>query len=85
MDSVDATMELAPKLPFHLKGRVLHVKSAKRKQMINDPTYKLYFSGCAGDEPKIRTIFKQFGDSITQIYLCMLFTLSGSVLTTHME
>jgi Ca2+-binding EF-hand superfamily protein len=48
------------------------------------PNERLYFRGCTGEESEIRTVFQEFNASIKDIYLCMLFTLSDSVTTTHM-
>lgn len=82
-----AAIESGSQEPIHLLGRDLRLdfsagKEAPRQQ--NEPSEKLYFSGCAGDESEIRAIFKDFSDSIVDIHLCMLFTLFDSVPTTHL-
>ena len=86
-DSAVAAMASASEEPLHMAGRDLRLdfSSGNRVQQVTEPSEKLYFSGCAGDEVEIRTLFKAFGKNIVDIHLCMLFTLSGSVPTTHME
>ena len=87
MDGVVAAVESAAKEPIDLLGRKLRVHFSHgniiRKPVA--PHERLHFSGCTGDESKIRTIFQQFSNSILDIYLCKLFTLFDSVPTTHTE
>jgi hypothetical protein len=82
-----AVVESAAQEPISLLGRELRVdfSAGNRGQQSAEPSEKLYFSGCSGDEDEIRSLFKQFSDSIIDIHLCMLFTLSDSVPTTHMD
>ena len=85
-DGAVATMESVAQKPIRVRGSNLNVEFSlgNTRKPVTEPYEKLYFSGCTGDESKIRTIFQQFSDSIVRIYLCM-FTLSDSVPTTHME
>ena len=82
-----AAIESAAQEPLHMLGRDLRIdfSAGGRAKPNIEPNEKLYFSGCAGTEEEIRDIFKQFEDSIIDIHLCMLFALSDSVSTTHME
>lgn len=77
-ESAIAAIESAAEEPIHLAGRDLRVdfSAGNRAQSVAEPSEKLYFAGCAGDENEIRNLFRQFGDSIVDIFLCMLFTLS---------
>ena len=86
-ESAIAAIESASEEPVHLLGRDLRVdfSAGNRVQAVTPPSEKLYFSGCDGDEAAVRNVFKQFGDSIIDIHLCMLFTLSDSVPITHMD
>ena len=86
-DGAVATMASVAKKPLVVAGRKLRVEfsEGKTRKLVTEPNSKLYFSGCAGDELEIRTIFEQFRDSVVDVYLCMLFTLSNSVRTTHLE
>lgn len=71
-----------------MSGRDLRVDFSagnNRTQAVAEPNEKLYFSGCAGDESDIRKIFEDFESYIMDIHLRMLFILSDSVLTTHMD
>lgn len=84
-ESAVATVNSATQEPIHLAGRDLRIDFAagarERQQVVVEPGEKLYFSGLAGEESEIRTVFQQFGDDIVDIHLCMLFTLSHSVPT----
>ena len=85
-DDVVAALKSAAIEPIRVLGRDLRVYlylGDNRKPPA--PHDRLYFSGYAGDESEIRTIFQQFSDSIVGIHQCMLFTLFDSVPTTHME
>ena len=86
-ESAVAAIESAAQEPIHLAGRDLRVdySAGHRGQQANEPSEKLYFSGCAGDENEVRAIFKQFGDSIVDIHLCMLFTLSDAITMIYMD
>jgi len=72
-ESAVATIESATLKPIHLRGRDLHVDYSKfepfQARPVTDPSDRLYFSGCAGNESEIRTIFNQFNDSIIDIDL----------------
>jgi RNA recognition motif-containing protein len=54
-----------------MSGRDLRVdfSAGAKGQSIAEPSEKLYFSGCAGDEAEVRNIFKQFSNSIVDIHL----------------
>jgi RNA recognition motif-containing protein len=86
-ESAVAALESASQEPIHMLGRDLRLdySAGPRAQTPNEPSEKLYFAGCAGDEGEIRNIFKQFSNSIVDIHLCMLFTLSESVPITHID
>ena len=58
-------------------------KQISTKQ-ISIPNEKLFFAGCTGDVSEVKTVFQEFSASIKDVSLCMLFTLSDSVTTTHM-
>lgn len=79
-----ATVDSAFQEPIYLAGRDLRVDFAAgvrdRQPVTVQPSQKLYFSGLAGDESVIRTAFRQFGESIVDIYLCMFFYLSSTPL-----
>ena len=77
--------ESAGQEPIHLSGRDLRVdfSAGNWAQPVTDPSDKLYFTGCSGDEINVQSIFKQFSESIIDAHLCMLFILSYSVPTTH--
>lgn len=83
-DSAVALMESAAQKPIHLNGRDLRLDFASDniRTPVTDPSEKLYFHGCSGDESAIRTIFQQFSGSIVDVFLCMLFTLSDLVPVT---
>jgi len=72
-ESAVAAIESASLKPLHLGGRDVHVDYCKfepgKVEQVTDPSDKLYFSGCTGDESDIRTIFNQFNDSIIDINL----------------
>ena len=70
-------MESASQEPIHLSGRDLRLDySAGNRVRQQEPSEKLYFSGCSGDEAEVREIFKDFNSSIIDIHLCMLFAFS---------
>ncbi|KAF8809824.1 RNA-binding domain-containing protein [Phlegmacium glaucopus] len=72
-DSAVATVDSAAQEPIHFAGRDLRIDFAagirERQQAVIEPSEKLYFSGLAGEESDIRTVFQQFGDSIVDIHL----------------
>lgn len=75
-ESAVAAVESASQEPIHLAGRDLRIDFAagpRNQQNNSEPSEKLYFSGFSGDEAELRTIFKDFGESIVDIHLCMLF------------
>lgn len=74
-ESAIAAVDSAAQEPMHLAGRDLRIDFAvARSQQVNtEPSEKLYFSGFAGDESALRSLFKDFGHSIVDIHLCMLF------------
>ena len=82
-----AAVESASQEAIHLSGRDLRVdfSAGNRARVAQEPNEKLYFSGCAGDESEIRRLFDQYAGNIIDIHLCMLFTLSDSLPTTHMD
>jgi hypothetical protein len=73
--------------PICIGDRKLHIEYSlgSNRKPVTKPFDKLYYSGCSGDVSKIMTIFQQFNESILEVSLCMLFTLSNSVPTTHTE
>lgn len=70
-----------------MSGRDLRVdfSAGTRARAVHEPSEKLYFSGCAGEESEVRALFNKYADAIVDIHLCMLFTLSDSLPTTHMD
>ena len=82
-----AAVESSTQEPIHMLGRDLRLdfSAGPRSQQNSEPSEKLYFSGCAGDEAEVRSLFQEFGDDIVDIHLCMLFTLSDFVPLTHMD
>jgi RNA recognition motif-containing protein len=81
-----SAIESSAQEPIHMSGRDLRVdySAGAKGQAVVEPSEKLYFSGCAGDEAEIRGIFKQFSNSIVDIHLCMLFIFSDSLPVTHL-
>jgi hypothetical protein len=90
-ESALAAIESAAQEPIHMLGRDLRLdfsagnNNTTARQQQHEPSEKLYFSGCSGDESEVREIFKKYSDSIIDIHLCMLFTLFDSVPTTHVD
>lgn len=72
-ESALAAIESASQEPIHMLGRDLRLDFSAGKdtprQMQHEPSEKLYFSGCSGDEGEIREIFKKFGNDIVDIHL----------------
>lgn len=66
------------------KLTVEYAKPDDVSKEVSGPNERLFFAGCTGEESEIRTVFQEYSDSIKEISLCMLFTLSDSVTTTHM-
>jgi hypothetical protein len=84
-DGAFAAKTSAAQNPVHIGDRELRLEYSQGRKPATDPFNKLHFSGCSGDESEVRTIFQQFSESILEVSLCMLFTLSNSVPTTHTE
>ena len=86
-ESAISAVESASQEPIHMMGRDLRLdySSGPRSNVVTEPSEKLYFSGCSGDEAEIRSLFKKYNDSIVDIHLCMLFIVSDSVPLTHMD
>jgi RNA recognition motif-containing protein len=82
LDSAVAAVESSQQEAIHVGGRDLRLdfSDGQKGKAANPPNVKLYFQGCSGDESDIRTIFQQFSNSIVDIHLCMLFTLSDFLL-----
>jgi hypothetical protein len=86
-ESAVACVKSAAQEPIHLGGRDLRLDFAIGLNAMKsnvEPNRKLYFTGFSGSEAELRTIFKAYGESVSDVHLCMLFTLSDSV-PTHME
>jgi len=67
-DTAIATIESSQQKPIQVAGRDLRVEYPNSRGP-HDPNEKVFFSGCAGDESEIRSIFKQFSDAIVKIQL----------------
>jgi hypothetical protein len=84
-DGALAAGTTAAQNPIHIGDCELRIEYSADRKPVTDPSNKLYFSGCSSDESEIRTIFQQFSESILEVFVCMLFTLSNSIPTTHTE
>ena len=79
-DEAVAAMKSVTEKPIQMSGRYLRVESAfDRVKEIYEPNDYLYFSGCTSGLSEIKTLFQDFNDSIVDLFLCMLFTLSNAV------
>lgn len=61
------------------KGEKILVEYSKplHKGSVSDkPNERLFFTGCTGSVSEVVTIFQEFGASVKEVNLCMLFTLS---------
>jgi len=69
-DGAVAAVTSKTKNPVSIAGRKLRVEfsEANARKVVTEPSNRLYFSGFAGEESEIRTIFQQFRESIVDVY-----------------